>query len=440
MNLLDSVLSEAERLVIPTPEEKRRMAALAESLLAKTKRAAAKFPETEGALIGGSYAKGTWLPGHVDLDIFVRFDPSTSELDFETIGLKVGEAATKGSPAGKKFAQHPYTEAMIEGTRVNIVPCFAVRRGEWRSAADRSPFHVGLVKRLPERSKTEVRLLKSFMNAVGVYGAEIERRGFSGYVAEALVVELGNFEGVLRWFAEEVSPRGGRPFTLRDPVDEKRDLGVAVSGESFGTMVLASREFLRRPSLAFFRKMSGRGRPSMRSRVVAVVFSHKGLSEDTLWGELRRTTRHLVRYAEAQGFRIARAMAASNDRDRSAIMLIPEVTELPALEQRVGPTVDRREDVDAFVASNARESRLFWLDDEARVRLLKPRKHTRLMELLTAVASGMEGKIGASREIELGMRKSASVLEGARLARVASSARWLESGIREIASDAIGTR
>lgn len=439
MSRVSTVVSEAERMVRPSPAEEREVGTLARLLLARTRRAAARFPETRGALVGGSYAKGTWLPGHVDLDIFVKLDPSTAESDFERIGLRVGETATRGSPTGKKFAQHPYTEATVEGIRVNIVPCFDVKRGEWMSAADRSPFHVSLVKKLHKRSKTQVRVLKLFMNAVGVYGAEIERRGFSGYVAEVLVMKLGSFTRVLRWFAGGGVLHEGRPFSLPDPVDEGRDLGIAVSGESLGRMVLASREFLRRPNLAYFRRMSGRTRPSMRNQVVSVVFKHKEMSEDTLWGELRRTAKHLVRHLEVRGFAVARSMAASNNRDASAIMLIPEFSTLPSVEQRVGPTVDRMEDVNAFIRSNAGESRLVWVDDEARVRLLRPRRHTELRELLASIAKGKEGRIGASKEIELGM-KSASILSGAGLSRAASSANWLQAGIREITSDAIGAR
>ncbi|MDG7006730.1 MAG: CCA tRNA nucleotidyltransferase [Nitrososphaerota archaeon] len=439
MSRVSSVILEAQKLVIPSPAEEARIGKLARVLLARTKKFAARFPETRGVLVGGSFAKGTWLPGHVDLDIFVRFDPSTPEPEFEKTGLAIGAMATKGYPAGKKFAQHPYTEAILEGTRVNIVPCFAVKQGEWKSAADRSPFHVLLVQGLPETTKTQIRLLKQFMNTIGVYGAEIEKRGFSGYVAEVLVMKMGSLQRVAEWFAEEAAPKEGAQFTLADPVDKARDLGVAVSGESLGRMVLASREFLRRPGLAFFRRMSGRARPSIKKKVIAVAFSHKALSEDTLWGELRKTTRHLVRHVEMHGFAIARSMAASNNKDRSAILLIPEFSSLPELEQRVGPTVDRRKDVEAFVATNAKDSRLVWVDGEARVRLLRPRTYTLLTDLLTAVARGREGRIGASREIELGM-KSAAVLEGARLLRAASSAEWMRAGIREITSDAIGTR
>ncbi len=439
MSALSRVLSRAEGLALPSPRDEATISSLAKSLLARTRRAAERFPETRGALIGGSFAKGTWLSEHVDLDIFVKIDPSTSEERFEKVGLEVGAIATRGYPAGKKFAQHPYTEATVEGVRVNIVPCFDVKAGEWKSAADRSPFHVRLVEKIPPERKKQVRLLKLFMNGVGVYGAEIQRQGFSGYVAEVLVMKLGGIEPTLHWFAEHNFPPGGRPFSLPDPVDERRDLGTAVSGESLGRMVLASREFLRRPELAFFTKKSGKAHPSLRECVYAVLFTHAQLSEDTLWGELRKTTKHLVRHLEVKGFAVARSLAASDNRRRSAILLIPEFAALPSVEQRVGPTVDRKKDVEAFISANAKASRLVWVDEEARVRLLMPRRHVRLDQLLTDIAKGREGPIGASRELEAGLKRSASVLRGRPLGRAASTASWLQDGIREITSDAVGT-
>jgi len=439
MTTLAGVIEEGQRIVVPSAEDEDEIGSKARRILAKTRKAANRFPQVRGVLLGGSFAKGTWLKGHVDLDIFVRIDPSTSEADFERVGLEVGSIATRGYPRGKKFAQHPYTEATVEGVRINIVPCYDVAAGEWKSAADRSPFHVKLVEKLPASGKTQVRLLKLFMNGVGVYGAEIERQGFSGYVAEVLVMKHGSFRSVLEWFADSL-PAPTRPFSLPDPVDEKRDLGIAVSGESYGRMVLASREFLKHPSPAFFRGMPGRARPAMKAEIVAVVFSHRRLSEDTLWGELRRSTKHIVRHLEVLGFKVARSMAASNNSDRSAILLVPEYFKLPENEQRVGPTVDRRKDLESFMSTNAKASMLVWVDDDARVRLLRPRKYTRIGDALADVVKGRAGPVGASKELEAGMRRSARLLRGASLRREARGAQWLGDGIREITSDAIGTR
>ncbi|HMD78697.1 MAG TPA: CCA tRNA nucleotidyltransferase [Nitrososphaerales archaeon] len=440
MTPIKEVLERATPFVRPSPGQAARIGKLADSLLRKVNVEAAKFSETRGALLGGSFAKGTWIPKYVDLDIFVRFDPSVPKDRFEVVGLAIGAAATRGHPRGKKYAEHPYTEAVVNGVRVNIVPCYAVEPRMWKSAADRSPFHVDLIKGLPEETKTQIRLLKSFMKAVGVYGAEIQTQGFSGYVAEVLTMKHRNLEGVLRWFADFQTANEERMFHLPDPVDEGRDLAIAVSSEKLGRMVLASRAFLRSPRRAYFVSVAGKERPAMKQAVVALVFSHKRLSEDTLWGELRRTMKHIARHLEVNGFKLARSIAASNNLDRSAILFIPELADLPELEQRMGPTVDRRKDVEAFLDSGRASSRLIWVDDDARVRFLRARRYRKVSDFLQDLSKGRAGPVGASRELEKAMRKSAVVLEGKSLERAARSSPWLMDGVDEITTDALGTR
>src|SRR5437867_4925422 len=164
----DAIPKGARELCTPTVEEAKRLAETVERVAAKTRLAGARFPETRDVVLGGSFAKGTWLPGEADIDIFVKLSPDIDEARFEEVGLKVGLEATKGYPRGKKYAQHPYTEARVEGVVVNIVPCYDVQAGQWKSAADRSPFHVELVKtRLSEAQK-----LRSEERRVGKEGRE----------------------------------------------------------------------------------------------------------------------------------------------------------------------------------------------------------------------------------------------------------------------------
>ncbi|MBI3859431.1 MAG: CCA tRNA nucleotidyltransferase [Thaumarchaeota archaeon] len=439
MSGVSDALNKASRLVAPTRRETRHLERISELLLRKAGMAASQFPEVKDVVLGGSFAKGTWIPGHVDLDIFVRIDAGTPVERFEEVGLGVGRYVTKGYPRGKKFAQHPYTEARVEGVRVNIVPCFAVRAKEWKSAADRSPYHVEVVSRLPEKQKGEIKILKLFMKGVGVYGAEIEVQGFSGYAAEVLVMQHGDFPSVLRHFAGTGRLKGPRIFSLPDPVDSGRDLAIAVSGEKYGRMVLASREFLKAPGMSYFRDLKGRSRSSMKEHVVAVSFQHARLSEDVLWGELRRTLRHVVRHLEVRGFRIARSICASDNSGSSAFLFVPEIASLPTLEQRVGPPVDRGKDVSAFLASNKQDARLVWLDDDARVRLMRDREYTDLKTLLSDIVKGKTGPTGGSEEVSAGLRKSARVLDGTGLSKAARSSKWLDRGIGEIVSDVLGT-
>ena len=46
--------------------------------------------------------------------------------------------------------------------------------------------------------KGEVRMLKKFFLQIGVYGAEIAKEGFSGYVSEVLISYFGSFEKTIK--------------------------------------------------------------------------------------------------------------------------------------------------------------------------------------------------------------------------------------------------
>ncbi len=313
MTKLQSVLLKAGRRVIPSPQEEVRLNRVAKKVLKKVEAASLPFGEIKDVILGGSFAKGTWLSprvgGEADIDVFLRFAEDSDGERFEAVGLKVGREAARGYRHGKKYAQHPYTEATVDGVKVNIVPCYDVRPGEWRSAADRSPYHVEFVKRnLDEERRTQVRLLKLFMKTVGVYGAEIENEGFSGYAAEVLVHNHGGFEGVLRFFAD-LKPAGETLLSLKDPIDMDRELARAISRETVAKMTLASRAFLEGPDLAYFTGIRRSVRRALVGRLYVVRFDHRPLSEDTLWGELKRSTKQLVRYAEERGFRIDQGLS-----------------------------------------------------------------------------------------------------------------------------------
>jgi len=49
-------------------------------------------------------------------------------------------------------------------------------------------------QKLSNSLKEEVRILKKFFLHIDVYGAEIAKEGFSGYVSEVLISYFGSFE------------------------------------------------------------------------------------------------------------------------------------------------------------------------------------------------------------------------------------------------------
>jgi len=436
---VSAVVEAARNRVTPKPADISRLRKVAEKVHAKVDGAVEGKPGITGVFLGGSYAKDTWLPGDVDIDVFVGFSPEVEEERFERVGLAVGQEAVRGYRPGKKYAQHPYTEAVVDGFKVNIVPYYNVEPGDWRSAADRSVHHVVFVREnFDDEARAQVRLLKRFMKTVGVYGAEIENEGFSGYATEALIHKNKTFEATLRAFAEH-RPGEKEYFVLLDPIDSNRDLAKAISRESVARMVLASRAFLARPRIEFFTKLKRVDRPQLFGSVYAIAFSHKKLSEDTLWGELKRSARQVAKHVEEDGFKLARYGAASDNGEESAVILLPEVEELPRLEERIGPAVDMAEGAKSFAAKNRSKAKLVWVGEDGRLRLLRDREFTSLSSLLRSVTGPSLRGLGASREVADGIAKSGKVLHGAALRREAAKKRWLKEGITKLISDDLGT-
>ena len=436
---IERVLGQARPLVVPSAAARKATVRVAEKVVSMVKEAGNAHGEVAGVFLGGSFAKDTWLPRDVDIDVFVKIATTVDESRFEEVGLAVGREALRGYKPGKKYAQHPYTEATVDGFKVNVVPCYDVKPGEWRSAADRSVHHVAFVREnLDDEARVQVRLLKKFMKAVGVYGAEIEKEGFSGYATEVLIHNYTTFESTLGSFAVFVPDSKEEYFTIFDPIDDKRDLGKAMSRETVARMVLASRAFLEYPSVAFFKKASGKARPKLQKRVYAIVFEHEELSEDTLWGELKRSARQIAKHVRDEGFALARVEAASDNLRSSAIIFLPVVETISDIEERVGPGVEMQEGAKSFAAKNRDAAELLWVGDDGRLRLLAKRRFTSLGMLLDEVLKSRVESVGVSKEIGRALNKSGRVLHGERLQKEAGKKAWLKRGLARILSDSVG--
>ncbi|MDW0315355.1 MAG: CCA tRNA nucleotidyltransferase, partial [Nitrososphaeraceae archaeon] len=263
---LSSITSMALRSCLPSISDSVKLTNIANEVMKQVRKHPS--PRIKGVVSGGSFAKGTWIKDDADLDIFVKIDPLVDKVEFERLGKEIGLLALKRYKPQLRYSEHPYVEAFVKNVRVNIVPCFDVEAGKWKSAADRSPFHTEYIKsKLDKQMKQEVRLLKKFLKSVGVYGAEIAKSGLSGYVTEILILRYGSFISTLQAIANidrrrhivsvchvdnDVVKTFQSDIIIIDPIDPRRNLGTAISAESLGKFILASRAFMQRPSLDFF--------------------------------------------------------------------------------------------------------------------------------------------------------------------------------------------
>ena len=176
--------------IFPTKEEIERNRAVANQVIEYIKRSFGYEAE-----LVGSIAKETYTHGKNDIDIFVLFPKTVSKGNVERIGLEIGKSVAKllnGRPE-KHYASHPYIRIDLGDKIIEIVPAYKTAPGEKIiSAVDRTPHHTEYVK-VNLKDPKEVIKLKWFMKQIGIYGAETQIHGFSGYLCELLVIEYGSF-------------------------------------------------------------------------------------------------------------------------------------------------------------------------------------------------------------------------------------------------------
>ncbi|MCP8323297.1 MAG: CCA tRNA nucleotidyltransferase [Candidatus Methylarchaceae archaeon HK02M2] len=428
---MSKVLSNALKIVEPAEEEVNHVKSIANRAFKRVSKVASKSKYKPDVVFGGSYAKGTWLKGEADIDIFVRFPESLNKADLKKYGLDVALESMKDYAPILRYAEHPYVEAYIEDVGVNVVPCYDVKKWEWKSAADRSPYHTTfMIKELKDQLVREVRLLKKFMKGVGVYGAEISTQGFSGYVCEVLLLKYGSFistiKSVSRWREREVISleKINKDIQKRfqkasviilDPIDLRRNLGTAVSLKKLAEFILASRTFLEKPSLRYFVDEKDRlekiEKSELMRNLVTLKFKHNKRSVDVLWGQLKKSLSYIRKQLDLYDFKVLRATCITDGNMESAFIFLMENLEQPEIENKKGPEVFRYQESKKFIAKNLKKSKLIWLGDDTRVYALMDRRFKDIYQLFIfllsvkkgmGIASGLKDDIVATYKIYLG--------------------------------------
>jgi tRNA nucleotidyltransferase (CCA-adding enzyme) len=332
-------------------------------------------------IVGGSFAKGTWLENDTDIDFFVMIEPTVERNEFEELGKSVGFHALKKYSPYLRYSEHPYVEGKVNGIRINIVPCYKVQLNKWKSAADRSPFHtIFMETKLNEFLKSEVRVLKKFLKSIGIYGSQISVSGFSGYVTEVLILKYGSFRDVLQTFAElkpnyivslespdqSAIEKFRSPIIIIDPIDSNRNLGAAISAECLAKFVLASRLFLKAPSTKFFIKSSRSNTKvisDIKSNLLIIDFKIQTRSPDILWGQLKKKLTSISNQLANTGFEIIKKFCFTDEQEQAVFIFMIKHTNLSKLNLNVGPKIFLKNETDSYIKKRGKKSIMTWTDD-----------------------------------------------------------------------------
>jgi len=391
------------------------------------------------AEVHGSVARGTWLAGVRDFDVFIVLDRGYDRGDLpgvlDVVKGYVGEGWTES------YAEHPYVIAEINDLTVEFVPCFRVdpRKG-LISATDRTPLHTAFVKeRLDLRLRDEVRLLKRLMEGIRVYGAEVRVWGFSGYLCELLVIALGPFEAVLeraaKWKPGEIVDLVGasdpanlrkiftEPLIVPDPVDPGRNVASAVSEKRFWEFSAAARAFLEGPDRRFFFPPKTDVNPNAILRKIRdwgldllfiVVEDGQVEVPDILWGQLYRSERAVLRTLVKDGFIVVRSGAWSDEEARHFLVFELESAILPRVVRRMGPPVGMAEDSKRFLEAHGGSEETVsgpWVE-EGRWWVTVNRKEPEVRGFVSSALHDGGVGIGVSRGIAERVLKGHRVLLG----------------------------
>jgi tRNA nucleotidyltransferase (CCA-adding enzyme) len=416
-----ALISKVLPLCEPTHSQERRIARAAQEAKAHVDSYVAQLDEVVDVVFGGSFAKGTWLPDHADIDIFVKIKRSVGAEKFEEMGRQIGSKALKMYGPKLRYSDHPYVEVFVKNVRVNVVPCYDVEQGKWQSAADRSPFHTQYISsHFDNEKRRHARLLKKFFQSVGIYGAEISTEGFSGYVSEVLVLKYSSFENVLRSAADwqerqiiavcdydsDFVKAFNSPLIIIDPVDSRRNLGTAISQESVAKFMLAARTFLEKPSIEFFResnkkyRCNGPSKKLLLPNVLVVEFSHEKKSPDIIWGQLKRSINAIARQLELANFEVLRISCITNERNSAALAFLLESITLPAYTKKKGPEIFRRKDTASFLSNRKRTRPIaIWVDREMRISMVIERRFTDARKFVKSLLLNHRENSGISKDL-----------------------------------------
>jgi len=333
---MEKVIKEVLKRIRPNDEERTFVNGLMEELEELAEERIEELGLDVRPYFVGSLAKDTYLAGDHDVDLFLAFPLETPLDELREKGLELGKAIAERLDSYEiAYAEHPYVRARYRGVSVDLVPCYDVR--SWRdvkTAVDRSILHTRWVNENINGRNDEVRLLKRFLKGINAYGSEIYVRGFSGYLAEILVIKYGSFLDVLGkadfilkqkiidpadWLRKEPEialrtvrreTEEDRPLIVIDPVDPRRNVSANLSWEKYGRFYFKAMEFLERPSVEFFfppEKPNGSYLDELRKRgtaLVTLLIEAQDMVDDILLPQLERSARGFEKALGREGFRV----------------------------------------------------------------------------------------------------------------------------------------
>lgn len=262
-------------------------------------------------IIGGSFAKQTYLPGEFDIDIFCAFHQQHANEDISThlekalLHYKIDRV--HGS---RDYFQFTHKEHFFE-----IIPVLDIHTiQEAQNVTDNSPLHVSWVKKhITTTLQQDIRLAKQFFKAQELYGAESYRSGYSGHTLDILIIHYGGFLKLLRatkqWKEKTIidtnnyhkgkalhhlnTSKTQGPLIVIDPIDPYRNASAAVNHENFTRLKKVASTFLKKPTSTAFDKKRFSIQEHQKKKHLIIEASLSTGKEDVIGAKLYKAYQYL---------------------------------------------------------------------------------------------------------------------------------------------------
>jgi len=408
---IQKVLKSVLKKIVPSKIEKQQLMKFVDEVMGIANEVSREFAAIP--MLAGSVTRDTWLPGKKEIDVFVLFPKTLERKRLEEHGLLLGKkiAEKLNAEYSIEFAEHPYVRIKKGEYTADIVPCYKIDEGEKiKSAVDRTPFHVRyLEKKFHPMLADQARLLKQFMRANDIYGADTKIQGFSGYLCELLILEYGSFikvlENAIKWnpgfvidiegfynkdeYTKLRKKFKGQALIVIDPVDKNRNVAAAVSTENFFRFKKLAKEFLDNPreDLFFEREEGPISEAELvlkllkrRTELILIVFEPPKVVPDVLWPQLRAMARRMESILAEYSFVVMNKGTYTNEKDLAIVALEMQVSKLPKIEKKIGPPVFAIKNAKDFVNKYKNDAVAGpWVEDDRWVVEVK-RKFTNAKE------------------------------------------------------------
>lgn len=419
---MQRVLKSVLKKIVPSKIEKQQLMKFANEVMNVAKEVSQGFAATP--LLAGSITRDTWLPGKKEIDVFILFPKTIDRKRLEEYGLLVGKKIAELLKAEYtiEFAEHPYVRIKKDNFMADIVPCYRIEEGEKiKSAVDRTPFHVKyLEKHLHPMLSDEVRLLKQFLKANKLYGADAKIQGFSGYLCELLILEYGSFvkvlENALKWtpgfiidiegyYKKEDYDKLRKKFKNQaliviDPVDKNRNVAAAVSPRNFYKFKKLAKTFLESPSEEMFFEQQKEPITEAelvlrllkrRTELILIVFEPPKVVPDILWPQLRAFARRMTNILSEYSFVVMNKDVYTDEKSLAVVALEMEVSKLPIVEKKIGPPIFATKNSKDFISKYKNEAIAGpWVEDDRWVVEVKRKFRTAKEKIIDSLSKPVE--------------------------------------------------